>query len=53
MPQPQDDFVALTSMVGVSTGSISADLQDIPNGPIRFTVILFRLVFIPMICLIG
>ncbi|CAF3581131.1 unnamed protein product [Rotaria sp. Silwood1] len=36
IPQPQDDFVALTSMVAVGTGSIAVDLQDIPNAPIRF-----------------
>ncbi|CAF1507531.1 unnamed protein product [Adineta steineri] len=36
IPQPQNDFVALTSMFGVGSGSISVDLQDIPNGPIRF-----------------
>jgi hypothetical protein len=27
-------------MVAVGIGSITVDLQDIPNGPIRFTVIL-------------
>ncbi|UJR29763.1 hypothetical protein I4U23_017311 [Adineta vaga] len=36
IPQPQDDFVALTAMVAVGIGSIAVDLQDIPNGPIRF-----------------
>ncbi|CAF1377561.1 unnamed protein product [Adineta steineri] len=36
IPEPQNDFVALTSMFGVGSGSISIDLQDIPNGPIRF-----------------
>ena len=38
IPQPQDDFVALTAMVAVGIGSIAVDLQDIPNGPIRFMV---------------
>ncbi|UJR29760.1 hypothetical protein I4U23_017308 [Adineta vaga] len=38
IPQPQDDFVALTAMVAVGIGSVTADLQDIPNGPIRFMV---------------
>jgi hypothetical protein len=42
IPQPLDAFVALTSMIAVSTGSIVADLQDIPNGPIRFMVRLFQ-----------
>ncbi|CAF0982013.1 unnamed protein product [Adineta steineri] len=37
IPQPQDDFVALTAMVAVGIGSIAVDLQDVPNGPIRFT----------------
>ncbi|CAF3414533.1 unnamed protein product [Rotaria sp. Silwood1] len=36
MPQPQDNFVSLTSMFAVSSGSIGVDLQDIPNEPIRF-----------------
>ncbi|CAF1644495.1 unnamed protein product [Adineta ricciae] len=36
LPKPQDNFVSLTSMFAVSTGSIGVDLQDIPNEPIRF-----------------
>ncbi len=38
MPKPEDNFVVLSSMLGVSTGSISVDLQTIPNEPIRFMV---------------
>ena len=38
MPKPEDNFVALTSMFAVSSGSIGVDLQDIPNEPIRFVV---------------
>ena len=38
IPQPQDAFVALTSMVAVGVGSIAVDLQDVPNGPMRFMV---------------
>lgn len=38
LPKPQDNFVSLTSMFAVSTGSIGVDLQDIPNDPIRFIV---------------
>lgn len=38
IPKPEDNFVALTSMLGASTGSISVDLQTIPNEPIRFMV---------------
>lgn len=36
LPKPEDNFVRLTSMFAVSTGSIGIDLQDIPNEPIRF-----------------
>ncbi|CAF3515250.1 unnamed protein product [Adineta steineri] len=36
LPKPQDNFVSLTSMFAVSSGSIGVDLQDIPNEPIRF-----------------
>lgn len=36
MPKPTDNFVELTSMFSVSTGAISADLQQIPNQPISF-----------------
>ena len=42
LPTPQDNFVSLTSMFAVSSGSIGVDLQDIPNEPIRFVV---RLLF--------
>ncbi len=38
LPKPQDNFVTLTSMFAVSSGSIGVDLQDIPNEPIRFVV---------------
>ena len=38
IPQPQDAFVALTAMVAVGVGSIAVDLQDVPNGPMRFMV---------------
>lgn len=38
LPKPEDNFVRLTSMFAVSTGSIGIDLQDIPNEPIRFVV---------------
>ncbi|CAF0836916.1 unnamed protein product [Adineta ricciae] len=37
IPQPQDLFVAATAMIAVGIGSVTADLQDVPNGPIRFT----------------
>jgi PhoPQ-activated pathogenicity-related protein len=36
LPKPEDNFVTLTSMFAVSTGSIGVDLQDIANQPIRF-----------------
>jgi hypothetical protein len=36
MPKPEDNFVTLTSMFAVSSGSIGIDLQGIPNEPIRF-----------------
>ncbi|CAF1416794.1 unnamed protein product [Adineta ricciae] len=36
LPKPEDNFVALTSMFAVSSGSIGVDLQDIANQPIRF-----------------
>jgi len=36
LPKPEDNFVSLTSMFAVSSGSIGVDLQDIPNEPIRF-----------------
>lgn len=38
MPKPTDNTIALMSMLAVSTGSITADLQDVPNVPIRFMV---------------
>ncbi len=38
LPKPEDNFVSLTSMFAVSSGSIGVDLQDIPNEPIRFMV---------------
>ena len=41
MPQPQDNFVSLTSMFSVGSGSIGVDLQDVPNEPIRFIVRMF------------
>jgi len=43
IPVPQDNFVTLTSMFAVSSGSIGVDLQTIPNEPIRFTVRLILL----------
>jgi PhoPQ-activated pathogenicity-related protein len=36
MPKPTDNFVELTSMFAVATGTIGADLQQIPNAPILF-----------------
>lgn len=36
MPQPTDNFVELTSLFAVGTGSIGVDLQQIPNQPIVF-----------------
>ncbi|CAF1366256.1 unnamed protein product, partial [Rotaria sordida] len=36
IPKPTDESVALMSMLALGTGSITADLQDIPNVPIRF-----------------
>lgn len=45
MPKPQDNFVSLTSMFAVSSGSIGVDLQDIPNEPIRFVVSFIRFCF--------
>jgi len=36
VPKPEDNFVSLTSMFAVSSGSIGIDLQDIPNEPLRF-----------------
>jgi hypothetical protein len=38
LPLPQDNFITLTSMFAVSSGSIGATLKDIPNEPIRFVV---------------
>jgi len=38
IPKPQDNFVILTSMLAVSSGSIAVNLQQIPNQPIRFIV---------------
>lgn len=38
IPKPEDNFVALTSMLAASSGSIGVDLQDIANQPIRFWV---------------
>jgi len=38
IPQPTDNFVELTSIFAVSTGSIGADLQQIPNQPTVFVV---------------
>jgi hypothetical protein len=45
IPKPQDNFVTLTSMFAVSSGSIGVDLQQIPNEPIRFIVRLISLFF--------
>lgn len=36
IPQPTDNFVQLISLFSVSTGTIGADLQQIPNQPTRF-----------------
>ncbi len=49
---PQDNFVTLTSMFAVSSGSIGVDLQDIPNEPIRFLVRLIHL-FLQSISLLN
>jgi hypothetical protein len=38
MPQPQDNLLALTSILAVGSGSIAAYLADIPNQPLRFWV---------------
>jgi len=38
IPQPTDNFVELTSIFAVSTGTIGADLQQIPNQPTVFVV---------------
>lgn len=38
LPKPEDSSVSLISMLAVSTGSITVNLQDVPNVPIRFTV---------------
>jgi hypothetical protein len=38
LPKPSDNFVELTSAFAVSTGTIGADLQQIPNEPIVFKV---------------
>lgn len=38
IPKPNDNFVELTSLFAVSTGSIAADLQQIPNQPTVFVV---------------
>ncbi len=45
IPKPQDNFVTLTSMFAVSSGSIGVDLQQIPNEPFRFIVRLISLFF--------
>ncbi|CAF3418565.1 unnamed protein product, partial [Rotaria sp. Silwood2] len=37
IPKPTDESVSLMSMLALGTGSITADLQNIPNVPIRFT----------------
>ena len=39
MPQPMDNFVLLTSVFAVTTGTIGADLQQVPNQPTVFLVI--------------
>jgi hypothetical protein len=36
MPQPTDNFIELTSAFAIATGSIGADLMQIPNAPIVF-----------------
>ena len=38
MPTPTDNFVELVSVFAVATGTISADLQQIPNQPVIFLV---------------
>nr|KAG5691328.1 hypothetical protein BaRGS_014027 [Batillaria attramentaria] len=35
-PSPTDNFVALTTMLGASTGAVAANLKQIPNQPIVF-----------------
>ena len=42
VPKPQDTSVSLMSMLAVSTGSITANLQCIPNVPIQFKVHLIQ-----------
>ena len=39
MPKPEDNLLALTSMFAVGAGSIGIHLQDVPNQPFRFLVI--------------
>ena len=50
LPKPEDNFVALTSMFAVSSGSIGVDLQDIANQPIRFNASIFDLIGTDFIC---
>ncbi|XP_043924075.1 autocrine proliferation repressor protein A-like [Protopterus annectens] len=36
-PAPSDDFVAFTTLLAVSTGTIAACISQIPNEPLKFT----------------
>lgn len=38
MPQPSDKYVSLTTLFALSTGSIAANLQQVPNQPIIYNV---------------
>ena len=49
IPKPEDNFVALTSMLAASSGSIGVDLQDIANQPIRFWASLVDLIALYLI----
>ena len=37
-PIPSDKYTALTSFFAVSTGSVAANLKQIPNQPTKFKV---------------
>jgi hypothetical protein len=46
MPQPTDNFVELTSMFAVATGTVAADLLQIPNQPTVFLVSMDKIIFL-------
>jgi len=43
LPFPSDGSIALTSLFAVGTGSIAANLEQVPNQPMVFKVIKFIL----------